>query len=98
MTYRLSFEGPPSAFFSSADAESLQERIEGTLATEELLDRDIDVARVAHRVDFIAKPHAGPLIEEAFLALLEHRRHVGCDRIGPRVAVIAGVIAERCPM
>ena len=79
------------------DADLLEERLQRTFAAEELLNGFIRVAGIARLVDFDAQPAAGGLVVVAVGRLLEDRRHVRCNRICPRVTVIAGVVAHQVP-
>ena len=63
------------------------------LAAEELLDGNVDFARIAHLVNFAAQFHAGLFIEVAVLRFFKNCRHVGGDGISPGVAVVTGVVA-----
>src|SRR5438874_3976315 len=63
------------------------------LTTEEFFNRFVDIARIAHGVDFIAQPHSRLSIEITFRCALENRCHVRRYRIRPSVSIVAGVIA-----
>src|ERR1051325_4009895 len=80
-------------FLFGRDAELFQERFDRLFAAEEIFNRRSDIARVARFVDFVAQFKPSLFVEVAVLRLFENGRHVGRDRVGPGIAVIAGIVA-----
>src|SRR5437879_13570578 len=75
-----------------ADTDLFQERLDGLFPAEELLDRNVDLTRIARLVNFAAQFHAGLFIEVTVLRFFKNCRHVGGDGISPGVAVVTGVV------
>src|SRR5207253_10442876 len=63
------------------------------LLAEELLEGKSDITRIALFVDLTTELQARLAIEVTALRFLENGRHVGGDRVRPRVAVITGIVA-----
>src|ERR1043166_5160220 len=82
-------------FLFGRDAELFQEWFERLFAAEEIFDLRRDIARVARFVNFAAQFKPGLFVEVAVAGFFENGRHVGRDRVGPRVAVIAGIVAVK---
>src|ERR1043166_6162864 len=80
-------------FLFASDAELLQERLDRLFAAEEFFDRKGDIARVTRLVNFMAQFQTGLFVEIALLRFFKNGRHIGGDRVGPSVAVVARVIA-----
>src|SRR6202011_1913116 len=78
---------------ASADADFSQERLHRLFATEEFFNRNGRVASIALFVNFMPQPQTGLLVEITVLGFFENSSHVGGDRIGPGVTVVAGVVA-----
>src|SRR2546427_10753567 len=76
-----------------ADADLLQERLDGLFPAKELLDGNIDLARIAHLVNFATQFRAGLFIEVTVLRFFKNCCHVRGDGIRPGVAVVTGVVA-----
>src|SRR5438132_11721921 len=76
-----------------ADTDLFQERLDGLFPAEELLDRNVDLTRIARLVNFAAQFHAGLFIEITVLRFFKNGRHVGGDGIRPGVAVVTGIVA-----
>src|SRR5258705_5592307 len=73
----------------------LQKRSEGPFASQEFLDRDVYVARIARLVDFRAQPVSGILIKVTVFGLFEDRCHVRGDGVRRGVPVIARVVLHQ---
>src|SRR6476646_909769 len=58
------------------------------------MDGNVDVARAARSVDFLAQFHAGGLIEKSVRRTLENRCHVGRNRVRPGIAVVTGIVTR----
>src|SRR5437016_13482777 len=76
-----------------ADTDLFQERLDGLFPAEELLDGNVDLARIARLVDFAAQFRAGLFIEVTVLRFFKNCRHIGGDGISPGVAVVTGIVA-----
>src|SRR5439155_2074503 len=75
------------------DADLLQKWMDRLFAAQELFDRNVDVTSIARLIDLAAQFHTGLFVEVAVLRFFKNGRHVGCDRIGPRVAVVTRIVA-----
>src|SRR5206468_12530818 len=75
------------------DADLLEKWLDRLFAAQELLDRNVDVTRIARLIDLAVQFHAGLFVEVAVLRFFKNGRHVGCDRICPRVPVVTRILA-----
>src|SRR5512133_1656996 len=75
------------------DPDLFQKWLHRLFASEKLFNRFVDIARIAHCVNFISQPHSCTLVVITLRRAFKDRCHVGGDRIGPGITVVAGIVA-----